>query len=96
MYFFPSQDLTKTEKYCIPISGGNMQVVLNLPEININIEELKILLAIKLFEEGIISLGKASEVVGYNEKVFSDILLQKGIAPIKYKELDLSEEFENA
>jgi len=66
-----------------------MQVVLNLPDINIKIEELKLLLAIKLLEEGIISLGKASEIVGYNEKAFSEILLKRGISPIKYENLDL-------
>lgn len=73
-----------------------MQVVLNLPDINIKIEELKLLLAIKLLEEGIISLGKASEIVGYTERTFSEILLKRGISPIKYEDLDLREELENA
>jgi len=73
-----------------------MQVVLNLPDINIKIEELKILLSIKLFEEGIISLGKAAEIVGYSEKTFSEILLGKGISPIDYEDMDLSEESGNA
>jgi predicted HTH domain antitoxin len=88
--------LTNKGKYSISIGGGRMQVVLNLPEINIKIEELKLLLAIKLLEEGIISLGKASEIVGYNEKTFSEILLKRGIFPIKYEDLDLREELENA
>lgn len=73
-----------------------MQVVLNLPDINIKMEELKTLIAIKLLEEGIISLGKASEIVGYTEATFSKILLDKGISPMKYEDLDLKEEFENA
>jgi predicted HTH domain antitoxin len=73
-----------------------MQVVLDLPDVNIKKEELKILLAIKLFEEGIVSLGKAAEIVGYSEQTFSKILLKKGISPIKYDDLNLKEEFANA
>ncbi len=65
-----------------------MQVVLNLPDINIKIEELKLLLAVKLLEGGIISLGKASEIVGYNEMAFSEILLKRGISPSKYENLN--------
>jgi len=73
-----------------------MQVVLDLPDVNIKKEELKILLAIKLFEEGIVSLEKAAEIVGYSEQTFSKILLKKGISPIKYDNLNLKEEFANA
>jgi predicted HTH domain antitoxin len=73
-----------------------MQVVLDLPDVNIKKEELKILLAIKLFEEGIVSLEKAAEIVGYSEQTFSKILLKKGISPIKYDDLNLKEEFANA
>lgn len=73
-----------------------MQVVLDLPDVKIKKEELKILLAIKLFEEGIVSLEKAAEIVGYSEQTFSKILLKKGISPIKYDDLNLKEEFANA
>lgn len=73
-----------------------MQVVLDLPDVKIEKEELKILLAIKLFEEGIVSLEKAAEIVGYSEQTFSEILLKKGISPINYDDLNLKEEFANA
>lgn len=73
-----------------------MQVILNLPDMNIKKDELKMLLAIKLFEEGIVSLGKAGEISGYSESTFSEILLKKGISPVKYDNLDLKEEFANA
>ncbi|UCH93310.1 MAG: UPF0175 family protein [Candidatus Aminicenantes bacterium] len=73
-----------------------MQVVLDLPDVNIKKEELKILLAIKLLEEGIVSLEKAAEIAGYSEQTFSEILLKKGISPIKYDNLNLKEEFANA
>jgi len=59
-----------------------MPKVLELPDMNINDEELRLLLAIKLFEEKKVSLGKASEIAGYTEKAFSEILLKRGISPV--------------
>jgi len=73
-----------------------MGISVTLPEVNISEEDLKLLLAIKLLEEGLISLGKASEIAGYSEKAFVEILLHKGIAPIKYQKLNLDKELSNA
>lgn len=73
-----------------------MGISINLPEMNVREDELKLLLAIKLFEEGIISLGRAAEIAGYSEKVFAEILIHKGVPPIKYSNLNLVEEFEQA
>ena len=73
-----------------------MELKINIPEINLSEEDLKILLSIKLFEEEIISLGKAAEIAGYSEKTFTEIMLHKGKPPIVYKEMDLKEELNNA
>ena len=73
-----------------------MSKTVRLPEINLSEDELKLLLAIKLFEEELISLGKAAEIAGYSEKAFAEILLRKGIPPIKYEKLDLKRELRNA
>ena len=73
-----------------------MSISVTLPEINIPAQELKLLLAVKLLDDGLVSLGKASEVAGYSEKAFVEILLHKGIAPIKYQNLDLDKELSNA
>lgn len=73
-----------------------MNISVNLPDINIAEQDLKFLLAVKLLEDGIVSLGKASEIAGYSEKAFVEILLHKGIAPIKYQNLDLDAELSNA
>ena len=73
-----------------------MSKSVTLPEINISEEELKLLLAIKLLDEGLVSLGKASEIAGYSEKAFVEILLHRGIAPIKYQKLNLEKELSNA
>lgn len=73
-----------------------MNISVNLPDINMPEQDLKFLLAVKLLEDGLVSLGKASEVAGYSEKAFVEILLHKGIAPIKYQNLDLDTELSNA
>ncbi len=73
-----------------------MGISVNLPEINIKEDEVKLLLAIKLLEDGIVSLGKAAEITGYSEKAFVEILLHRGIPAIKYSNLDLDKELKNA
>ncbi len=73
-----------------------MSISMTLPEINISEEDLKILLAVKLLDEGLVSLGKASEIAGYSEKAFVEVLLHKGIAPIKYQNLNLDQELSKA
>lgn len=60
-----------------------MGITVKLPEINIKEEEIKLLLAIKLLEDGVVSLGKAAEIAGYSEKAFVEILTHRGISPLK-------------
>ena len=73
-----------------------MSILLTMPELNIKEDELKILLASKLLEDGCVSLGKAAEIAGYSEKVFAEILIHKKAFPIKYQDINLSEELSNA
>jgi len=73
-----------------------MGILVNLPEMNIKEDEVKLLLAIKLLEEDLVSLGKAAEIAGYSEKAFSEILIRKGVPPIKYSKPDLDKELLNA
>jgi predicted HTH domain antitoxin len=73
-----------------------MGMTVTFPELNIKEDDLKLLVAIKLFEDGIVSLGKASEIAGYSEKAFAELLVHKGIAPVKYSKLDLNKELSNA
>ena len=73
-----------------------MGITVELPEINIKKDEVKILLAITLLEEEIVSLGKAAKIAGYSEKTFVEILIHKGVSPIQYKSLNLDKELKNA
>jgi len=73
-----------------------MGITVNLPEMNIKEEEVKLLLAIKLLEDGVVSLGKSAEIAGYSEKAFVEVLINRGISPLKYSKLDLKKELKNA
>jgi len=72
-----------------------MGISVSLPEMNIKEDEVKLLLAIKLLEDGLVSLGKAAEIAGYSEKAFVEVLIHRGISPIKYTKLDLDKELKN-
>ena len=73
-----------------------MVIKLEIPDVNLDKEEIRLLLAIKLFEDGVVSLGKASEIAGYSERAFSELLLKRGIPPIKYENINIEKETENA
>ncbi len=73
-----------------------MGISVNLPEMNIKEDEVKLLLAIKLLEDGLVSLGKAAEIAGYSEKAFVEVLIHRGIPPMKYTNLNVSKELKNA
>ena len=92
-YYEPCNVLATSEG---ELEMGNTTMCIHLPEINLGEDQVRMLLAIKLFEERLISLGKAAEVAGYSEKLFVEILMRKGISPIDYAELDPREELENA
>jgi len=72
-----------------------MSTSVTLPEINIPEQELKLLLAVKLLDDGLVSPGKASEIAGYSEKAFVEVLLHKGMALVRYQNLDLDKELSN-
>lgn len=73
-----------------------MGITVSLPEINIKEEEVRVLLAIKLLEDGIVSLGKAAEIAGFSEKAFAEILIHRGVPPVKYSKIDPDKELKNA
>ncbi len=61
-----------------------MGQVLELPDLNIPEQELKMILAESLFQQGIVSLGKAAEISGYSQRTFSELMLNKGLSPLQY------------
>jgi predicted HTH domain antitoxin len=73
-----------------------MGQVLELPDLNIPEQELKMILAESLFQQGVVSLGKAAEISGYSQRTFSELLLNKGTSPLQYDDRYLNSDLSNA
>ena len=73
-----------------------MGQVLELPDLNIPEQELKMILAESLFQQGIVSLGKAAEISGYSQRTFSELMLNKGLSPLQYDDRYLNSDLSNA
>ena len=73
-----------------------MGQVLELPDLNIPEQELKMILAESLFQQGIVSLGKAAEISGYSQRTFSELLMNKGLSPLQYDDRYLNSDLSNA
>ena len=73
-----------------------MTKILEIPNVNLEEEELRLALAIQLLEEGKVSLGKAAEIGGLSERSFAEVLLKKGISPISFEDINLEKETQHA
>ena len=60
--------------------------------LNLSPERARLLLAIRLFEEGDVSLGYAAEMAGYSLGTFAELLSARGVAAIDYPADDLDAE----
>jgi len=57
-------------------------------------ERARLLLAVRLFEEGEVSLGYAAEMAEYSVRTFTELLGKRGIPVAAYPESDLDQEME--
>ena len=73
------------------VYGGMLQIELDLP-LDITADEARLLLALKLYEEHRISLGKAAEVAGYTKPEFMDVAGKHGVAVFDYPPGELERE----
>lgn len=64
--------------------------VLLPPEVPV--EEARLLLMVKLFETGRLSLGQAARLAGYSKRAFMELLGKLGVAVFDYPPEDLREE----
>lgn len=74
-----------------------MSALLERPEPNalppfVDAAEGRLMMAMKFFEVGRLSLGQAAEVAGYSKRTFIDLLGKYGIPVINYPAGELSEE----
>lgn len=64
--------------------------VLLPPEVPV--EEARLLLMVKLFETGRLSLGQAARLAGYSKRTFMELLGKLGVPVFDYPPEDLQEE----
>ena len=57
-------------------------------------EQVKLALAIHLFQEGVISIGKAAALSGEPRANFELLLGEMGIPPVRYDEADYEREWD--
>lgn len=60
---------------------------------NISTDEARLLLTLKLFETGKISLGQAAKLAGYSKRTFIELLSKMGVPAINYPDEELEREF---
>ncbi len=70
-----------------------MAVNMNLP-VSISEEDVRILLAIKLFEVGKVSLGQAAKIANFSKRAFIDVLGHYQIPVCDYDAEELQQEIE--
>jgi predicted HTH domain antitoxin len=58
------------------------------------VEEARLLLTIKLFETGRLSLGQAARMAGYSKKAFMELLAKAGVPVFDYPAAELREELD--
>jgi predicted HTH domain antitoxin len=73
-----------------------MTQVLEIPDVNVPVKDLKMILAEALLAQGSVSLGKAAQIAGYSERTFSELLLNKGVSPITFDDEHIAEDIRNA
>ena len=67
------------------------EVTIQLPP-DVQEDEAKLLLMIKLFETGKLSLGQAAKLSGYSKRTFMELLGKYGVPVIDYPAEDLEQE----
>ena len=69
------------------------ELILKLPP-EVQDEEAKLLLMIKLYETGKLSLGQAAEFAGYSKRAFMELLDKHGVPVFDYPPDDLEKEMD--
>ena len=59
---------------------------------NVSLDEAQLLLAVKLFETGKLSIGQAAKLAGYSKPTFIELLSKMGVPGINYPVEDLERE----
>jgi len=78
--------------------GKNMQILqIQLPDfINIDTQEIQMLLASKLYEKGVLSVGQAAQMAGLSKRTFMELLGRYQVSVLNYPAEDIMQDFGNA
>lgn len=72
-------------------------VTLNIPDtLDMSNNEVAMLLASQLYEQGKLSLGQAAEVAGLTKRTFAELLGKYNVSIFNYPASDLSRDVANA
>jgi len=75
-----------------------MQILqIQLPDfINIDPQEIQMLLASKLYEKGVLSVGQAAQMAGLSKRTFMELLGRYQVSVLNYPAEDIMQDFGNA
>ncbi len=74
-----------------------MTVQVEIPDsLSLTDRQVRMLLATKLYEMGLLSLGKASEMTGYTKSTFMELLGDYGVSLFQMTAEELKSDFDNA
>jgi predicted HTH domain antitoxin len=72
-------------------------VTLNIPDsLELDNNEVAMLVATRLYEQGKLSLGQAAELAGLTKRTFAELLGKYNVSIFNYPASDLSEDVANA
>ena len=72
-------------------------LTINIPDnVDLNAGEARLVLAIKLFEKGKLTLGQAAEIAGFSKWAFMEITGDYSVSPINSAVDDLENDVNNA
>ena len=73
------------------------RIILNIPEnINMKTFDFSVYVAAKLYEDGLVSAGQASEMAGLSKRTFIEILGKYGVSLFSQSVDDLNKDITNA
>jgi predicted HTH domain antitoxin len=70
---------------------------IQLPDtIQIEAQEIQMLLASRLYEKGILSVGQAAQMAELSKRTFMELLGKYQVSALNYSADDIQQDFENA
>lgn len=72
-------------------------VTINLPDnVDVDSNEVAMLVASKLYEQGKLSLGQAAEIAGLTKRTFAELLARYNVSIFNYPSSDIARDVSNA